>query len=404
MRYVIIGGGPAGFSAGIQLLSAAHHSGKKIDCTIFEKSAGVEKACGGLITPKSKHLLDLLGVNLNIGKAHNEVDVHYEEVNFTYSVKSSFYVVERKELTKALYDRFCALGGTVICSRVKKYDSVEKCVFTNGKRVGYDKLIVACGNREPPSGSSAAKRECRGRNALGISTIVRDQANVKNDGKIHIWFLKRLKGYCWSFPLRDGYNNIGFAGMIDSPDDYRINKKKFEEIIGFPLISPRGATFPLGYYPDKCGIEIYTDVFVIGEAGKFFDSVSGEGIYFALYTGVLTANYISQGVTRREFAHAESKLREICRGSCFTQKFLFSNRIVLPALLHAAMYLKKLDAHLTDNLLLEYKYGYYSAYCSPLICYFHCAIPFNKQKYLNKILEESYGKEEQKENKQFFQS
>lgn len=179
MRYVIIGGGPAGFSAGIQLLSAAHHSGKKIDCTIFEKSAGVEKACGGLITPKSKHLLDLLGVNLNIGKAHNEVDVHYEEVNFTYSVKSSFYVVERKELTKALYDRFCALGGTVICSRVKKYDSVEKCVFTNGKRVGYDKLIVACGNREPPSGSSAAKRECRGRNALGISTIVRDQANVK---------------------------------------------------------------------------------------------------------------------------------------------------------------------------------------------------------------------------------
>ena len=29
---------------------------------------------------------------------------------------------------------------------------------------------------------------------------------------------------------------------------------------------------------------------------------------------------------------------------------------------------------------------------------------YNKQKYLNKILEESYGKEEQKENKQFFQS
>lgn len=53
-----------------------------------------------------------------------------------------------------------AIGkAIVIYSQVKKYDPIEKCVFTNGEKVGYDKLIVACGNREPPSGSSAAKRE-----------------------------------------------------------------------------------------------------------------------------------------------------------------------------------------------------------------------------------------------------
>ena len=34
--------------------------------------------------------------------------------------------------------------------------------------------------------------------------------------------------------------------MIDSPEDFRIIKKEFEEIIGFPLISPRERHFRLG--------------------------------------------------------------------------------------------------------------------------------------------------------------
>lgn len=387
IRYVIIGGGPAGFSAGIQLLNAARYSGQKINCIIFEKNMQGTKACGGLITPKSKHLLDILGINIDMGEAYNEVDVHYAKLNFNYCTTSPFYIIERRKLEDALFKRFCELGGTVIHLRVRMYDPVGKCVFTNGQIFLYDKLIIACGNRKLPSSISMGMRECCPKNALGVSAVVREQANVKYGGSIHIWFLKDLKGYCWIFPLGSGYCNIGFAGMIESPENYRIVKEEFGKDIGLSLSSLRGATFPLGYFPDKHGIEAYTDVFIIGEAGKFFDSVSGEGIYFALYTGMLIANYISQRLSRREFLYAESKLRGICRGSCFTQKLLFSNWIVLPTLLHIAKHLKKLDAHLTDNLLLEYKYGYYSAYCSPLICYFHCAMPFNEQKSLDKVLE-----------------
>lgn len=89
--------------------------------------------------------------------------------------------------------------------------------------------------------------------------------------------------------------------MIESPENYRIVKEEFGKDIGLSLSSLRGATFPLGYFPDKHGIEAYTDVFIIGEAGKFFDSVSGEGIYFALYTGCTTMKQFNRANRFKRF-------------------------------------------------------------------------------------------------------
>ena len=64
MRCIIIGAGPAGLSAGIQLLLDT----KTIECIIIEKNLSHQKPCGGLITPKSKELLSQLGVSLRFLK------------------------------------------------------------------------------------------------------------------------------------------------------------------------------------------------------------------------------------------------------------------------------------------------------------------------------------------------
>lgn len=386
MKCIIIGGGPAGLSAGIQLLDSARQSGEKISCVIIEKNIYGRKACGGLITPKSKRLLYLLGINADPKTVCNEVEVHYEKGMFAYTTKSPFYIIAREKLMKALFERFRMLGGTVVYSQAKRYDPMRKCVFAGKHVFYYDKLIIACGNHTFPSSTLVADANHHEKKSFGVSAIVTEQNKCNVDSKIRIWFLKSLKGYAWSFPLGNGRSNIGFAGAFCSLENYSVVKNEFERKIGYPMKNIQGATFPLSFFPSKSGIEIRPNIFVIGEAGNFFDSLSGEGVYLALYTGILTSQYILGKIRPREFLYAQSKLYEICKGSCCTQKLLFSNHIVLPKLLWAAKYLKKLDSYLTDNLLLEYKYGYYSAYCSPFFCYSHFAIPFSKQKILDKIV------------------
>ena len=381
MRCVIIGAGPAGLSAGIQLLLET----KTIECIIIEKNPSPQKPCGGLITPKSKELLSQLGISLGFLKKCKKISVSYKNVNFDYTTSEHFYTCQRDELIQELIKRFIALGGQIVFDKFEINDYEREQVICQKQAYKYDYLILANGYSKKFSDISN-KPVFPKKYSFGVNSVITNKNNSISNQKIQIIFLKELEGYCWCFPLPNRKMNIGFAGKLKRypHSDYLFIKQKLDEHLGIDITNYKGRFLPIDEFRHiRKHFDDPNNIYRIGEAGGYFDSLTGEGIYFALFTGILASKHISKIISSQDFQNATKIVSKICNGSTFTRKLLFRKWIIIPLLLHLAKHTPKLDIHLTDKLILKYQYNYYSAFLSPLFCYTNRCSPYNIQNTLD---------------------
>lgn len=387
MKCLIIGGGPSGLAAGIEVLKESQERGKFCECIIFEKDRTHQKPCGGLITPKTSKLLIYLGAPTEIFNICDEVEVKYKNLDFSYATSEDFYTCSRSNLLFYLIKKFINLGGKIIWGKVTNVDVEKKCVFTEKGVFQYDYVIFANGYMQQRYKKSVEDKKI----SIGVSSVI-PASKIKinqNTNRVCIWFLKELEGYCWSFPLPNSTYNVGFAGKISvfPKNNYTIVKEKFNKILGTNSIKYRGCYLPIDDIMQSNDlVEIESGIYRIGESGGYFDRLTGEGVYFALLTGILAARHLCGNLVTNEYYKARKIIRRLCKGSCFTRKFLYRKWIVLDILLRIAPSTKKLDRHMTDNLILKYRYGYYSAYLSPIFCYSNFMLPFNIQRKLDLII------------------
>ena len=286
---LVIGAGPAGISAAITLQKAG------IPNIVIDKSSFPrEKVCGGLVTNKTlKALMRLLNVR-NPGRLketfadHSDtVEIYDKNKRLTCSKVSKYLrFVKRNRFDFFLVKQYKSLGGTIY-ENEKNYQadfSKQEIRLTDGNIIYYDHLIVA-------DGALSVSRTALGLPGQELSFCIEAYApkiQIKNPDRTKVYFGIIDNGYAWVFPSGEEVC-IGLGGEYDKNISYI---KILKDFLNQLSLNPdgcriRGAFVPSGAITVQSSLP--ENVSVIGDAGGFVDPIYGEGLYFALSSGIAAA-------------------------------------------------------------------------------------------------------------------
>ncbi len=335
---LIVGGGPAGTSAAIQLARA----GRRV--TIVERRAGAPKPCGGLLTPRAVTALGDLQVDLP-SEAHR-VDF----VRFTYQTDGEHrastrsdppstsvtwpgvdagqahgVVVSRHLLDHHLLEKAASLGVQVLDGHTATAPIVERG-FVRGAhvtdapgtsfefRASY--VLVADGANSRFGRALGTFRRPSWPHAVALKTSHR--SGLHDASEIELVFGLRdragtpVTGYGFMFPRGDGNINVGVVVMSTSPSFQVINLPHLLERLELdhadrwrldrgtdataskPAISANvGGRIPMG---GSVGPQAGPTFLVVGDAAGAANPLTGAGIEYAIETGKLAGEVIAEAL------------------------------------------------------------------------------------------------------------
>ena len=290
---IIIGGGPAGSTAGIYL------SKKGYNVLIIDKEKFPrDKLCGGALTEKTISLLKDLGIS----NYRNVIDYETPEYGILwkneeiYRGKSpySFRFVKRSEYDSFLLNHAKKSGACVLEGhRVVNIDFKKReILLSDGKIFRYRFLIGADGVnstvRKLLLREGLIKAERWRKNLANAVEIYISRKDVDFNKDYPLIILGYVKwGYGWVFPNRDRFV-VGIGGLIDRNGNLKesLNLMLSAFFPGFRLRKIMGHTIPFGNFVEK---PCYENVFLVGDAGGITNPASGEGIFSAQKSGLLAA-------------------------------------------------------------------------------------------------------------------
>ncbi|MBQ7715621.1 MAG: geranylgeranyl reductase family protein [Clostridia bacterium] len=327
---VIIGAGPSGISCAITL-----QKNNASNLVVEKKSFPRDKTCGGLVTNKT---VKLLKTCLDLTEEHglpdvfcdseNSVELYYNEKMLTRSrVSKEFRFVKRSVFDSCLARRYKELGGRLLenCSFTAIDMKNRRLTLTTGDTVDFKRLVAADGALSSTRKALGLK-ECKP--GFCVETHI-PKTKLPYKCGVRIYFGLVKAGYAWVFPSGNEYC-IGLGGVFRKDIRYDESLKRFLESLGIAQdeCSFKGAFVPYGRaLKQKNGPD---DAVFIGDAGGFVDPICGEGLYFAIASGVEAANSVLSGKERfsREFARRTSPYVKIIDQGARIQKIFFRDTIM----------------------------------------------------------------------------
>jgi len=310
---VIVGGGPSGSAAGI-VAARAGLSTLIIDKAQFPR----DKPCGGLLSAKSLAVLDTLldapKFEQAVRSRHNGFRMFHKgrvisEVDGSEPVCS----VCRRELDMQLLLAAQAAGCDVR-QGIRAVDIASKegeVVLKSGEKIRGRSIVVAAGAHGVlPDWNTAAGKAGKAGTGFGLVAEVPVEC-VKNDehrrlltSAPNIFFGDLPWGYGWIFP-QGGVLNVGVGAMLKQNLRFR---RALGELIDAHFcgcavgrIKMRGHVLPFGRFRRDPGRE---NVLTVGDAAGFVEPLTGEGIAYALQSGILAAHAIRAAAARGTLAAA----------------------------------------------------------------------------------------------------
>lgn len=278
--YLIVGAGLAGSMLGYLLQKNGYN------VIILEKRSlsSKHKLCGGIVTPKAYSLLTSHFHKINIEstirttfstcKVSDKVEVVLKDIDIK--------IVDRKLLDDYILNEYIELGGKVIENcKIQSIDFNRSIITANGENYNFKHLIGA-------DGVLSKVRKCLTGRTQNKNFALESfqETDKKLDFKIE--FVQGYKGYNWVIPANDvvciGTGNI--AGDTEIQDLYVELTNKYS------LSSEKkGAFLPTG----NNIILNKGNVYFIGDAAGLISPVTGEGIYYALYSACILFECFSKG-------------------------------------------------------------------------------------------------------------
>jgi geranylgeranyl reductase family protein len=362
---LIVGGGPAGLSAGYYLTK----KGYKVAVYDFQNYKNREKICGDGLTPRSVYELDKMNIDLNSSIFNKikglEVISDYSHIFVDWDKDNDFVqyglTCNRNLLDNLLYNNAKKIGCDVFGSekvtdieysqdniivkvKIKSYDkndyngnlSAEEIVSTKiliiaAGASGTEKLLKQIPNSKKALNSKIQGVAVRGYFNGGINAPTKYiQSFLPSNGS--------YGGYVWVFPLADGVLNVGIGIMekikkhkkthlyyyknrrtkkssIKNNFSYRTLTKLLDDwvknhpdIVGTKLTPVKGAKLPMGLRE----MVINKNVLLVGDSAGLVSPFNGEGVSYALHSGELASiaidNYL-KGITNdlNEYSKAIKK-------------------------------------------------------------------------------------------------
>ena len=274
-KVMIIGGNLAGLNCALSL------DLKKYSVTVIDKSknpgtkvcaAGVS-AKGDKYIPKKFHMRDFNRMLIKLGKHKVVIDRKHRIL----------HTIDREAYIKDLIKKCKKKGIKIVLGENVKVNDISK---SDVKGMHYDILIGADGY------NSVVRKK------LGLKskyhTII--EAKTKKDFKdIQVIIDGSLLGYFWIFPNK-GYTSIGCGTKVSV-------FKQWCKKLKLDYYEPKGAKLQYNY----CGYK-FGNQYLTGEAAGFASGLTGEGIYYAIISGIALAEELNSGVKSKRLKRLARQL------------------------------------------------------------------------------------------------
>ena len=285
---IIIGGGPAGAMTGIELQRRGFST-----CIIDKASFPREKLCGGGLTYKTMELLATNCPEIDkkeyvIGQT-NSVDFYHKTTQVTHTVMSKpCYFTDRILLDTCLINLYKAKGGILIENRrigAKDINFKENRIITAEDTFQYKFLVGAAGCSSLFTKPFNIKRN----DFFCIETRIPKEK--PNDEACRIYFGAIKVGYGWYFPKKD-HDVLGIGGDNVNKTLAKEGEKFFSEASPKPFLPSKGAFIPSG--KNINALSVRNNVILVGDSAGFIDPITGEGLCYALLSGIYAAEAITE--------------------------------------------------------------------------------------------------------------
>jgi geranylgeranyl reductase family protein len=301
---IIVGGGPAGSTAGY-LLGKAGIKTLIIEKSIFPR----KKLCGGLLTFKTVNLLERV-FNESAGSLKDEDIINYESYRYEVfgkhstiterNIKYPFQFVDRDRYDHHLLKKARDAGAEIIEGEgVARLDVLKSRVITiSGQSYSADIIIGADGVNSRIRRSFLVDlfgREDWSENVAAAHEVFIDRDAVKREINHPRLFFDYVDwGYSWVFPNRDKLKIGMFALKRKNSGDILTAFRKF--LSSLDLFNEREVTIssyvlPYGsFLPNPT----FKNILLVGDAAGFADALLGEGIFFAHRSAELASRAVME--------------------------------------------------------------------------------------------------------------
>ena len=340
---IVVGAGPAGSSAALRLAQAG------LDVLVLEKARFPrEKVCGDGLTPRAVKALTGMGipmapadgwrptngVRMVAGRARLEVAwpelssypgyglvrgrEAFDETLARHAQKAGADQREGMTVTGPLLDE---RTGRIAGVTARPADRDPGNDDDQARRFRARLVVAADGNSSRLSVSMGLRRREDRPLAVAVRTYYTSPRHA--DDYLEVWLDLRdgrrlLPGYGWIFPMGDGTSNVGLGLLNTSagrrnidcrallrrwlaamPAEFRLAEDSRTQPV-------RGAALPMGFNR----IPLYTNgLLLTGDAAGLVNPFTGEGIAYALESGEIAAQVITQALARPHAAATENVLQ-----------------------------------------------------------------------------------------------
>ncbi len=288
---IIVGGGPSGASAG-------RTAGKLgLNTLLLEKEKFPRyKPCGGALSSYALSFLDFKLPQSMIERNISTVRIHFRD-HFVES-KNEFnmaFLISRKVFDNFLLEKARETGieihtGERVLDCIEKEDCVEVRTTDNAYLGQFVLIAEGSGGTLKYKVRSKDKRTEYG---LGLVSEIPDRDETirsRFPETVDIHFGITRGGYGWIFP-HAGYYSVGFIGTAGYLEHPKKTMLDFLQENDFSCSSPiRAHIIPLGGIKRET---INSRLLLSGDAAGFVDAFSGEGIAYAIRSGQLAAEIVS---------------------------------------------------------------------------------------------------------------
>jgi len=291
---IIVGAGPAGSS------SAKILADKGYKVAIIEKEKlPRHKHCGGCVSIRCSDALKRLNVNIEDipNQKYQGFIINYKNIIAKSDMNEVMgWGIYREEFDYIITKSALNAGATIINSKVKGYNEIDDKiqVYTDDETFETKILFAA-------DGINSTIRKNLGivydKDKLGICL----EAEVKTtkekieeyENRVNLDLSYLNKGYVWAFPKKFGDTiNVGIGCYLETSKKSEIDIKKIlrqfvkDRGISDKIDNIHGALIPFGGTVDCFG---KNNIILLGDAAGLVSPMSGEGIPYAIDSGILAA-------------------------------------------------------------------------------------------------------------------